>query len=224
VSAPILHLAVLQRPVFLLNSRLGLFTAAFLCFHKRKHPFSRSYGVILPSSLTRVLSLTLGFSPRLPVSVCGTGTSYLARSFSWQCEIRNFGTLFPSPSQLNLSMNGFSCSSASLLGRTFPFVRFPYPPASLLHSIDNWWYRNFYLLSIAYAFQPRLRSRLTLSGRAFLRKPWAFGGQDSHLSFATHTGILTSNSSTCSFDHASLALERSPTTDISVNPQLRCYV
>jgi len=27
------------------------------------------------------------------------------------------------------------------------------------------------LLSIAYAFRPRLRSRLTLSGRAFLRKP-----------------------------------------------------
>src|SRR5699024_11620526 len=37
-------------------------------------PFSRSYGVILPSSLTRVVPLTLGFSPRLPVSVCGTGT------------------------------------------------------------------------------------------------------------------------------------------------------
>ena len=27
------------------------------------HPFSRSYGVILPSSLTIVLSLTLGYSP-----------------------------------------------------------------------------------------------------------------------------------------------------------------
>src|SRR5699024_12725586 len=33
------------------------------------------------------------------------------------------------------------------------------------------WYRNINLLSIAYAFRPRLRSRLTLSGRAFLRKP-----------------------------------------------------
>ena len=72
--------------MFLLNSRLGLFTAAL----SREHPFSRSYGVILPSSLTRVLSHTLGFSPRLPVSVCGTGTSRLARGFSWQCEIRNF--------------------------------------------------------------------------------------------------------------------------------------
>ena len=43
-----------------------------------RHPFSRSYGVILQSSLTRVLSFVLGFSPRLPVSVCGTGAS-LAR-------------------------------------------------------------------------------------------------------------------------------------------------
>ena len=33
------------------------------------------------------------------------------------------------------------------------------------------WYRNINLLSIAYAYRPRLRSRLTLSGRAFLRKP-----------------------------------------------------
>jgi hypothetical protein len=38
------------------------------------HTFSRSYGVNLPSSLTRVLSSALGFSPCLPVSVCGTVT------------------------------------------------------------------------------------------------------------------------------------------------------
>ena len=63
---------------YLLNSRLGLFTAAIF----RWHPFSRSYGVILPSSLTIVLSLTLGFSPHLPVSVCGTGTYGLASGFS----------------------------------------------------------------------------------------------------------------------------------------------
>ena len=38
-----------------------------------RHPFSRSYGVILPSSLTMLLPLVLGSSPHLPVSVCGTG-------------------------------------------------------------------------------------------------------------------------------------------------------
>src|SRR5690625_7582014 len=60
---------------------LGPIHCGFSC---KKHPFSRSYGVILPSSLTRVLPLTLGFSPRLPVSVCGTGTFELTRGFSWQ--------------------------------------------------------------------------------------------------------------------------------------------
>ena len=33
------------------------------------------------------------------------------------------------------------------------------------------WYRNLNLLPITYAFRPRLRSRLTLSGRTFLRNP-----------------------------------------------------
>ena len=70
MSAPILRLAALQKPVFLVNSCLDLFTAGL----SLDHPLSLSYGVILPSSLTIVLSLTLGFSPRPPVVVCGTGT------------------------------------------------------------------------------------------------------------------------------------------------------
>jgi hypothetical protein len=41
-------------------------------------------------------------------------------------------------------------------------------------------YRNVHRFSIAIAFRLRLRSRLTLSGRALLRNPWAFGGSDSH--------------------------------------------
>ena len=56
--------------MFLVNSRLGLFTAAGL----RRHSFSRTYGVNLPSSLTSVLSRALGYSPRPPESVCGTVT------------------------------------------------------------------------------------------------------------------------------------------------------
>jgi hypothetical protein len=48
--------------VFLLNSRLGLFAETSLRFpfskkwSRRWHPFSRSYGVILPSSLVKVIS------------------------------------------------------------------------------------------------------------------------------------------------------------------------
>ena len=48
----------------------------------QRHPFSRSYGVRLPSSLTRVLSRALVSSTCLPVSVCGTVTGSLARGFS----------------------------------------------------------------------------------------------------------------------------------------------
>ena len=39
------------------------------------HPFSLSYGAILPSSFARVLPSALGFSPRPPVSVYGTVAS-----------------------------------------------------------------------------------------------------------------------------------------------------
>ena len=77
MSAPILHLSILQRPVFLLNSCLGLFSAA----HFHEHPFSRSYGVNLPSSLTTLLPLALESSSYLPVSVCGTGSSDIHTAF-----------------------------------------------------------------------------------------------------------------------------------------------
>ena len=51
---------------------------------------------ILPSSLTRVLSFVLGFSPRLPASVCGTGTCiFNASTFSCQHGFTRFGTNFP---------------------------------------------------------------------------------------------------------------------------------
>ena len=48
-------LLTLQSPMFLVNSRLGRFTATLPSsggelLHQRRHPFSRSYGVILPSS------------------------------------------------------------------------------------------------------------------------------------------------------------------------------
>ena len=97
-SAPILQLAFSQKPVFLINSRLGLFTATDF----RRLPFSRSYGVILQSSLTMVLPLVLQFSCRLPVSVCGTGTFRLFSSFSRQREFIPFATSFHSTSSPGL--------------------------------------------------------------------------------------------------------------------------
>ena len=38
-----------------------------------EHPLYRGYGVILPSSFTRVLPNAFGYSPSTPVSDCGTG-------------------------------------------------------------------------------------------------------------------------------------------------------
>ena len=54
--------------------------------------------------------------------------------------------------------------------------------------------RNINLLSIDYAFRPHLRSRLTLGGYTFPRKPWAFGEQDFHLLYrysSRHIHFLT---------------------------------
>ena len=75
--------------MFLLNSCLSLFSAA--C--SRRHPFSLSYGVILPSSLTMLLPPALGFSPHPPVSVYGTGTYKTIAAFldGWSAC---FATLF----------------------------------------------------------------------------------------------------------------------------------
>ena len=61
----------------------------------------------------------------------------------------------------------------------------PFPtgsqPSLLRHSIaQTEKYRNINLLSIDYAFRPRLRIRLTLGGRTLPRKPWIFGDRDSH--------------------------------------------
>ena len=56
--------------MFLLNSRLDPFSVTLLPMktHTPGHPFSRSYGARLPSSLTRGCSITLGLSS-LPTRV-----------------------------------------------------------------------------------------------------------------------------------------------------------
>lgn len=96
-------------------------------------PLSRSYGYILPSSLTRVLPRTLGFSPRIPVSVYGTGGSSLTRSFSRQCGVNNFARISAhSASRLRLSVHGFAYAPPYTLTHALPFACLP---ALLCHSI-----------------------------------------------------------------------------------------
>ena len=77
--------------MFLLNSCLDQFSAARFPWH----PFSRSYGVILPSSLTILLPPALGFSPHPPVSVYGTGTYKTIAAFlgTWLTYFATFISL-----------------------------------------------------------------------------------------------------------------------------------
>ena len=108
--------------MFLINSRSHLVTAASRSSesksrHRQRRTFSRSYGTILPSSFTRVLSSALGFSPCLPVSVYGTVKCYLKlRRFSWKHGINTFGPLGASPSRLDIDSPDLPKESTYTLG------------------------------------------------------------------------------------------------------------
>ena len=157
-------------------------------------PFSRSYGAILPSSLTRVLPIALVFSTHPPVSVL-----VRARFASLDAFLEGMasGTSpIGSDSRLRLTSRIYLRSTLRGYPRTtiaWDSLAYLVPPSVIA---ANTWYRNINRLSIAYAFRPRLRSRLTLSRLALLRNPWAFGGGVSHPSFVTHASILSSQPST----------------------------
>ena len=121
-----------------------------------QHPFFRSYGVILPSSLTMILPFVLGSSPHLPVSVCGTGM-FIQDSYTFLASV--------------LLENSLLLVSLYLAVRVFPLPRLS--SSTVSHMLFKCIYSAgiFYLLSIGYASRPRLRSRLTLGGRTFPKKP-----------------------------------------------------
>ena len=105
--------------------------------------------------------------------------------------------------------SGFASFSPPSLAPVFPFPGCAFPLCP--HSSVIQQYRNLNLLSIDYVFRPRLRPRLTQSRSALLWKPWIFGRKDSHLSLATHSGILSSRRSTAPLGAASPRRECSPT-------------
>ena len=88
-------LTISHSHVFLVNSRLDHFSAPTSLWV----PFSRSYGVNLPSSLAVIHSSALGFSPRPPVSVYGTGCCTLIATtiFSQVCFHDAIGSSVDSP-------------------------------------------------------------------------------------------------------------------------------
>ena len=115
--------------MFLLNSCLGQFSAAISLWHS----FSRSYGVILPSSLTMLLPSALGFSPHLPVSVYGTGTVQTIAAFLGS-RLTRFPTLFRSTSRLWIMIRiCLHHSSSACPGIPFPVVLSFCVPTVLLY-------------------------------------------------------------------------------------------
>ena len=168
MSAHIPHLAVSHRPVFLLNSCLGHFSAAW----SPRHPFSRSYGAILPNSLTMLLPSALGFSPYPPVSVYGTGPRHFIAAFPDSCSAC-FATLMFAPLHASALYGGFASRTAPALAPVFPVPAHVSPLCPhISYALE---YRNLNLLSIGYASRPRLRPRLTQGRSALPWKPWIFG-------------------------------------------------
>ena len=134
----------------------------FLAYTLARRSFSRSYGAILPNSLTRVLPIALVYSTRLPVSVCGTGTRVLLEAFLGSLGLAH---LWPQGHRHHLS--GFGGGFASRLhlptglAPALPVAGWPTllrPPIASPHKWnDSTWYGNINPLSIAYGFRPRLR-------------------------------------------------------------------
>jgi hypothetical protein len=128
-----------------------------------------------------VLSSALGFSPRPPVSVCGTDGPCIGRGDF-------LGSMASTASARNRPRRRFSGMWVADLPTTRPTglnrdcwspdcLAFSTPPR---HRTRTDRYGNVDPSSIGYAFRPRLRIRLTLGGLTLPRKPRAFGDADSH--------------------------------------------
>ena len=179
----------------------------------------------MPSSFCKTHSSTLGYSPHLPVSVSGTVTQETRYEAFLGSLIR---TSWLALRQVSLSPLGLDPPDLPSGPRTYglgpaqPIAGWSFTSASPLRSTFSQWFRNVDLISIGYAFRPRLRARLTLSGLTFLRKPWVFGGRvsrpSSRYSFRhNHFCVVDSTLPVELLPKA----ERSPTRRLSTNPKLR---
>ena len=157
MSAPIRQLSLSQIPVFLLNSRLGLFSAAL---HRR--------APLLPKLRGHFAEFLNKGSPvrlRILSSPTCVGFRYghcrLPSSFSRQREIMCFPTLLRSRLCSAYRVTYLTITQPrSLTGLTITRLALSFcVTASSLQ-----WCRNLHLLSIGYDFRPHLRPRLTLGG------------------------------------------------------------
>ena len=164
--------------MFLLNSCLDLFSAP----HSREDPFSRSYRVILPSSLTVNHPSALVYSTRPRVSVYGTGNSALLFSgFSREYGYQRYPRC---PEALRYYRT--SAQRVDLPARLITYMLQPPIPSgggcvtspSPRHAHCR--YRNINRFAIGLAFRLILRTRLTLGRLTLPRKPWSCGEGASH--------------------------------------------
>ena len=97
-----------------------------------RSPLSRSYGGILPSSFTTIISIALVFSTYPPVSVSGTGGSQLAH----EAFLGSIGSLKPHTNVQSHHVSGtpergFTYTPPYTLSLRQPPLRMSYLPASL---------------------------------------------------------------------------------------------
>ena len=128
--------------------------------------FSRSYGVILPSSFAIVLSITVGIF--IQPTCVSFGTDTISHTFP--------ESFLGTSSDLH-ALNGLSlfrrlCTSlkhaSPLSSRRYTTPIFVDPSFRLL---TLQWLTIVYAMSIHYPFRARVRLRLTLGGITFPRKP-----------------------------------------------------
>ena len=135
------------------------------------------------------------------------------------CPLRYFCSLRVTPLAF---ARGFSSAPPPALAPVFPLPARALTLRPRSSAIKQ--YRNFNLLSIGYASQPRLRPRLPQGRSALLWKPWIFGLGDSHPHLATHSGILPPCRSTTPSSAASSLQGCSPTNRLAAVPGLRWRV
>ncbi len=80
----------------------------------------------------------------------------------------------------------------------------------LVRSVTTHRPTNINVVPIVYAFQPRLRGRLTLLRLTLSRNPWTFGGGVSHSPYVTHVSIRTSDTSTAPRRYGFTGLQNAP--------------
>ena len=144
---------------------------ALLHFTLHESSFSRSYGGILPSSLTRVFPRTLGFSPRLPVSVLVRAMCLYLEAFL--DSVGSITSLLSLVTRHHIS--AFRATDLPIAQPTCLNTHFQSRadlPYCVTPSIKRFTpVQEFQPVVHRLCFLPRLRSRLTLRRRSLLRNP-----------------------------------------------------